>query len=277
MKKVIIMDIDGTLTNEDKIISENTKNKLKELQSQGAVLVLASGRPTRGLMHFAKELEMDKHNGLLVSFNGARVTDCETGNILFDQTMTVDTCKAVLNHMKNFDVIPMVYKGEYLHVTDVYNNIVHAYGRELNIIHYESRLCNYKLCEVDDLEEFADFPMNKILTAGEPDYLQENYKKMMEPFKDSLNCVFTADMYFEFTEKGIDKANALHCALTPLGYTKEDMIAFGDAQNDKTMLEYAGIGVAMGNATQEIKDIADYITLSNNDDGIVHALNELLK
>lgn len=277
MKKVIIMDIDGTLTNEDKVISENTKNKLKELQSQGAVLVLASGRPTRGLMHFAKELEMDKHNGLLVSFNGARVTDCETGNILFDQTMTVDTCKAVLNHMKNFDVIPMVYKGEYLHVTDVYNNIVHAYGRELNIIHYESRLCNYKLCEVDDLEEFADFPMNKILTAGEPDYLQENYKKMMEPFKDSLNCVFTADMYFEFTEKGIDKANALHCALTPLGYTKEDMIAFGDAQNDKTMLEYAGIGVAMGNATQEIKDIADYITLSNNDDGIVHALNELLK
>ena len=277
MKKVIIMDIDGTLTNEDKVISENTKNKLKELQSQGAVLVLASGRPTRGLMHFAKELEMDKHNGLLVSFNGARVTDCETGNILFDQTMTVDTCKAVLNHMKNFDVIPMVYKGEYLHVTDVYNNIVHAYGRELNIIHYESRLCNYKLCEVDDLEEFADFPMNKILTAGEPDYLQENYKKMMEPFKDSLNCVFTAVMYFEFTEKGIDKANALHCALTPLGYTKEDMIAFGDAQNDKTMLEYAGIGVAMGNATQEIKDIADYITLSNNDDGIVHALNELLK
>ena len=277
MKKVIIMDIDGTLTNEDKIISENTKNKLKELQSQGAVLVLASGRPTRGLMHFAKELEMDKHNGLLVSFNGARVTDCETGDILFDQTMSVDTCKAVLNHMKNFDVIPMVYKGEYLHVTDVYNNIVHAYGRELNIIHYESRLCNYKLCEVDDLEEFADFPMNKILTAGEPDYLQENYKKMMEPFKDSLNCVFTADMYFEFTEKGIDKANALHCALTPLGYTKEDMIAFGDAQNDKTMLEYAGIGVAMGNATQEIKDIADYITLSNNDDGIVHALNELLK
>ncbi len=277
MKKVIIMDIDGTLTNEDKVISENTKNKLKELQSQGAVLVLASGRPTRGLMHFAKELEMDKHNGLLVSFNGARVTDCETGDILFDQTMTVDTCKAVLNHMKNFDVIPMVYKGEYLHVTDVYNNIVHAYGRELNIIHYESRLCNYKLCEVDDLEEFADFPMNKILTAGEPDYLQENYKKMMEPFKDSLNCVFTADMYFEFTEKGIDKANALHCALTPLGYTKEDMIAFGDAQNDKTMLEYAGIGVAMGNATQEIKDIADYITLSNNDDGIVHALNELLK
>ena len=84
-------------------------------------------------------------------------------------------------------------------------------------------------------------------------------------------------MYFEFTEKGIDKANALHCALTPLGYTKEDMIAFGDAQNDKTMLEYAGIGVAMGNATQEIKDIADYITLSNDEDGIVHALNELLK
>ncbi len=277
MKKAIIMDIDGTLTNSEKKISEKTKNKLMELQEKGALLVLASGRPDKGLTDLFKELEMDKHHGIIITFNGAKVIDCETNEVLFNQTMTVETCKAVLNHMRNFDVIPMVYKGEYIYVNDVYNNIVHVRGKELNVIKYEASLGNYKLSEVIDMVDFADYPMNKILTAGEPEYLRENYKEMMKPFVDTLNCVFTADMYFEFTEKGIDKANAIRCALLPLGYTKDDIIAFGDAENDKTMIEYAGIGVAMGNAYQDIKDIADYITLSNDEDGIVYALNELLK
>ncbi len=277
MKKAIIMDIDGTLTNSEKKISEKTKNKLMELQEKGALLVLASGRPDKGLTDLFKELEMDKHHGIIITFNGAKVIDCETNEVLFNQTMTVETCKAVLNHMRNFDVIPMVYKGEYIYVNDVYNNIVHVRGKELNVIKYEASLGNYKLSEVIDMVDFADYPMNKILTAGEPEYLRENYKEMMKPFVDTLNCVFTADMYFEFTEKGIDKANAIRCALLPLGYTKDDIIAFGDAENDKTMIEYAGIGVAMGNASQDIKDIADYITLSNDEDGIVYALNELLK
>ena len=277
MKKAIIMDIDGTLTNSEKKISEKTKQKLMEIQKKGALIVLASGRPDKGLTDFVKELEMDKHHGIIVSFNGAKVIDCETNEVLFNQTMTVETCKSVLNHMKNFDVIPMVYKDEYIYVNDVYNNIVHVRGKELNVIKYEASLGNYKLSEVIDMVDFADYPMNKILTAGEPEYLKENYKEMMKPFADTLNCVFTADMYFEFTEKGIDKANAIRCALLPLGYTKDDMIAFGDAENDKTMLEYVGIGVAMGNASQDVKDIADYITLSNDEDGIVHALDKLLK
>ena len=277
MKKVIIMDIDGTLTNEEKVITPKTKEKLLQLQSEGAVLVLASGRPDRGLIDFIEELEMDKHHGIIVAFNGAKVIDCQTKEVLFNQAMSVEMCQKVLNHMKKFDVRPMVYKDDYIYVNDVYNNIVHVWNRELNVMKYEANIGKYKLCEIDDLEKFADYPMNKILTTGEPDYLQENYKAMMEPFKDTLNCVFTAPMYFEFTAKGIDKANAIRLSLLPLGYTKDDMIAFGDAENDKTMIEYAGIGVAMGNATKELKDVADFVTLSNDEDGIAYALQKLLK
>lgn len=277
MKKAIIMDIDGTLTNSEKKISEKTKNKLMELQEKGALLVLASGRPDKGLMQYVKELEMDKHHGIIISFNGAKVIDCQSNEILFNQTMPVETCKAVIKHIKKFDVKPIVYKNDYMYVNDVYDNMVHVWGGELNVIKYEAGLTNYKICEVYDMEEFADYPMNKILIAADDEYLKNNYKDIMEPFKDSLSCVFSADMYFEFTEKGIDKANAIRSSLGSLGYTKDDIIAFGDAGNDKTMLEYAGIGVAMGNASQDIKDIADYITLSNDEDGIVHALNELIK
>ncbi|WP_294373604.1 Cof-type HAD-IIB family hydrolase [uncultured Clostridium sp.] len=274
--KVIIMDIDGTLTNNKKIITEKTKNTLLKAQENGVLLILASGRPTSGLMYFAKELEMDKHHGLLVCFNGSKVIDCQTNKVLFNETMSVEEGQAVLEHMKKFQVKPMIDKGEYMYVNDVFDNEIHHKNQVINIIKYESRNGRFKLCEKDDLAAFADYPLNKILTAGEPEYLEEHYKEMMEPFKDSLSCMFTADFYFEFTAKGIDKAKALDTVLTPMGYKREEMIAFGDGHNDKSMIEYAGIGVAMANAVDALKNIADEITLSNEEDGIAFTLNKHL-
>jgi Cof subfamily protein (haloacid dehalogenase superfamily) len=84
--------------------------------------------------------------------------------------------------------------------------------------------------------------------------------------------MFTAPFYYEFTAKNVDKAKAIDTAFTKLGYTADEMIAFGDAENDISMLEYAGIGVAMGNATEAVKAIADEITLSNDEDGIAESL-----
>ena len=159
-----------------------------------------------------------------------------------------------------------------MYVNDVYDFMVTDGDESLNIIKYESRNCNYKLCEMDDLVEFADWPMNKILTAGDDVYLQAHFEEMREPFKDTLNSMFTAPFYYEFTRKGIDKAKALDTVLTDLGYKSEELIAFGDSQNDKSMIQYAGIGVAMENATDELKNAADEITLSNEQDGLAEAL-----
>ena len=272
--KVIIMDVDGTLTNSKKIISEKTKDALIKAQKSGVLLILASGRPTSGLMDFARELEMDKNNGLLVSFNGAKVINCQTNEVLFNETMSVEDGQAVLEHMKKFDVKPMIDKDNYMYVNDVFNNQIHYKGQPLNIIQYESRGGKFKLCEKDDLVAFADYPLNKILTAGEPEYLQANYKEMMEPFKDTLSCMFTAPFYFEFTAKGIDKAKALDTVLIPMGYKREEMIAFGDGHNDSSMIKYAGVGVAMDNAVEDLKAIADEVTLSNDEDGIAVYLNK---
>lgn len=270
--KVIIMDVDGTLLNSQKKLTPKTKEALIKAQRNGAKVILASGRPTSGLMDLGKELEMDKHNGLFVSFNGSKVLDCETMNVLFNEPMTVEQGKAVLEHMKKFNVRPMIDKGEYMYVNDVYDCDIKSKGQTINIIKYESRGGKFLLCEHNDLSAFVDYPLNKILTAGDDDYLQDNYKEMMEPFKDTLHCVFTAPFYFEFTAEGIDKAKALDTVLKPMGYKQEDMIAFGDGHNDISMVEYAGTGVAMSNAVQELKDIAQHITLSNDEDGIAEAL-----
>lgn len=271
--RVIIMDVDGTLTNGQKVITSKTKEALMKAEESGAILVLASGRPTSGLLDIARELEMDKHHGLLVSYNGSKVIDCETMETLFNQALSVEEGKAVLEHMKKFQKVrPMIDKGEYMYVNNVYDNMIQFNGAPFDVIQYESRGGKFKLCEQEDLAEFVDFPLNKILTTSDPEYLQEHYQEMMEPFKETLSCMFTGPFYFEFTAKGIDKAKALDTVLIPMGYKKEEMIAFGDGHNDASMVKYAGIGVAMENAVQDLKDIADEVTLSNEEDGIAVSL-----
>ena len=207
--KVIIMDIDGTLVNDEKVITPLTKETLLKAQDKGVRLVLASGRPTSGLLKLAEELDMENHHGLFVCFNGSKVVDCQSHETLYNHAISVEDSKAILEHLKNFKARPMFDKDEYMYVNDVFDNTITYKGKSFNVMQYESRGNNYILCEKRDLVAFVDFEINKILTFGDPDYLQAHYKEMMEPFKDRLNCMFTSDFYFEFTAKGVDKAKAL--------------------------------------------------------------------
>lgn len=275
--RVIIMDVDGTLTNSQKVVTPKTREILLKAQEAGIILVLASGRPTSGLRDLARELKMDHYHGLLVCYNGSKVIDCKNEKVLFNQTLSIEEAKAVLEHMKKFDrVRPMIDKGDYMYVTNVYDNIIQWNGKPFNVMEYESRGGKFKLCEVDDLASFVDFPLNKILTTSDPEYLQAHYEAMQAPFKERLSCMFTGDFYFEFTAKGIDKAKALETVLKPMGYLQEEMIAFGDGYNDASMLQYAGIGIAMANAVEDLKALADDVTLSHDEDGIAHALYKYL-
>jgi Cof subfamily protein (haloacid dehalogenase superfamily) len=272
--KAILLDIDGTLTNDRKEITPITKRTLMTAQEYGIRLVIASGRPSRGIFQYGDQLEMRYHNGLFVCYNGARVVDCETGTVYVDITIPQDLTKAVLEHMKKFDVRPVITHGSHMVVEDVYNCMVKDGDRRFNVIEYESRMNGYRLMEAEDLEKYTDFPVNKILTAGDSDYLQAHYKEMSAPFEGKLSMMFTANFYYEFTALGVDKGRALSEAMPKLGIKPEECIAFGDAENDISMLKYAGIGVAMGNGTQAVKDIADEVTLDNNHDGIAEALSK---
>jgi len=270
--KVIIMDVDGTLFNSKKAITVKTKEALLKAQRNGVKLILASGRPTKGLQKLGNELEMDQHHGLFVAYNGSRVIDYESRETLFNEPLSIAEGKAVLEHLKKFDVYPMIDKDNYMYVNNVYADPIRWNGELINIIEYESRNGGYLLCEKKDLSEFLDYKVNKILTAGDPFYLQDHYKEMMAPFKETLSCMFTADFYFEYTAKGIDKAKALDTVLKPMGFAQDQMIGFGDGMNDISMIQYVGIGVAMGNAVQELKNVAQYVTASNDEDGIAEAL-----
>jgi Cof subfamily protein (haloacid dehalogenase superfamily) len=271
--RAIVLDIDGTLLNDQKEISPRTRDSLLRAQEAGVKVVLASGRPISAMERFSKELKLDQHNGLLLSYNGACVTDCATNETLFSQSMSSEVGKEILAHLVNFEVKPMVAHKDYMFVNNVYDCMITTPPHGLrNIIEYESRSGNFKLCEVDNLAEFVDFPLHKILVAGEPEYLTANWKAIMQPFKGRVSGYFSAPFYFEFTDKGIDKAFALDKSLQPLGIKRENVISFGDGENDTSIIAYAGVGVAMGNAIDALKASANEITLSNNEDGIAHML-----
>ena len=271
MTKAILLDIDGTLTNDDKEVTPRTREALKAAQEKGTVLVLASGRADVGLHRFADALDMRSHGGVFVAFNGAKSLNYQTGEVYFEQTMTVEQGRRVLEHMKRFEVASVIDCGEHMWTNDAYFTIERD-GVPWHIVEYEAHNNGFLVCERRDLAAELSWPLNKILNAGEPAYLQEVWRKMCAPFEGELSAMFTAPFYFEFTPLGVDKTRALRATFAALGIDRSEVIAFGDAQNDATMLQWAGIGVAMGNAVDEVKAIANYVTEDNNHDGIASAL-----
>ena len=273
--KAILLDIDGTLTNDDKVITRRTQQALLKCQEKGIILVLASGRTANGLSRYAADLDLAHHNGVLVCYNGAKSLNCQTGQVYFEQSMTVEQGARVLEHMKNFNVAPVIDHGQYMYVNNCFFTIERD-GKPWYILEYEAHSNNYKLCEKHDLAAFVDWRINKILNAGQPEYLQEVWQEMAAPFEGELSSMFTAPHYFEFTPLGVDKVRALKDTFAELGISPDEIMSFGDAQNDLTMIKWAKTGVAMGNAVDEVKAEADYVTGDNNSDGIADALERLV-
>ena len=135
--KVIMMDVDGTLTNDQKKVTPKTKEALIKAEELGAILILASGRPTSGLWDLCRELQMDQYHGLFVSYNGSQVVDCMTKEILFNQALAPEDAREILRHMKHFDrVRPMIGHGEYMYVENVYDNYIQYQGKPFNVMEY---------------------------------------------------------------------------------------------------------------------------------------------
>lgn len=267
MKKIISLDIDGTLYTSEKKISADTKAALLRAQEKGCVLVLASGRPTAGLIPIAEQLSMDKFHGILLAYNGGVVIDFTTGETLYSNVIPNALAKKLLRHLENFDVNPIVDDGKTIFTTDP----------ESFKVPYESSSNHLKIETVANICDAVDFSPAKVLIAAPPEIMNREMEKIRAPFTGELDFVLSTPFYLEATPKGVNKADALKTACSALKISTENIIAFGDAQNDIPMLKVAGYAVAMGNACAELREIADCVTASNDEDGIARALEKLLE
>lgn len=276
MVKAIVLDIDGTLIQDNTEMATSTIESLKIAQEKGIKVILASGRPHRGMIKYADALALDKNEGLLVSYNGAKVTNWQTKEVIFNQALSMEEGRAILEHLKQFDVVPIIEHGSKMFVNNVFQDLGPLPIINVGVIEHEARGGDFLLQEVVDLAAHVDFELNKILVAGRPDYLTEHHQAISAPFEKTISANFSVPFYYEITAQGIDKAKALQVTLQQFGIDASEVIAFGDGENDLTMLQYAGIGVVMENANDKVKAQADFITKSNNEEGIYHALKKYL-
>lgn len=264
--KLIAMDLDGTLLNDQKVITEKTKAALMAAQNKGIRLALASARPSPGLFRERDALDMQNFNGILMSYNGGRIVDAETGKVLFETSMDLQETKQVLRQLEKLPVTPILDDGAKFYVTD----------KDGYKVDYECRNNNMICSEAGNLADFLTFAPIKILMSVQPEELPIVQKQIAAFLPESLTVVQTAAFYLEIIPKVINKGQGIRDICKVLGMEPAEVIAFGDAENDIPMLRTAGMGVAMGNAQETVKAAADMVTLSNNDDGIAAALEKLL-
>ncbi len=264
--KLIALDLDGTLNNDQKQITAKTKTALIAAQERGIRLMLASARPSPGLCKERDILRLQNHGGILMSYNGGRIVDAATGRALFETAMDMETARAVLRRLEDLPVTPILDDGKQFFATDV-----NGYK-----VDYECKNNNMVCSEVGNLAGFLHFAPIKILMSVEPALLPEVQQKIATFLPRELTVVQTAPFYLEVIPRRIHKGQGILDMCRALGISPADVIAFGDAENDIPMLQAAGIGVAMGNAAEKVKAAADFVTLSNNDDGIAAALEKYL-
>ncbi len=264
--KLIAVDLDGTLYNDQLKITSDTLNTMIKAQEMGIRIALASGRPLPGLFHARDLLKLNEHHGMLVAYNGGKVVDTTTNEVLYDKYIPDDLAMELLEHLKDYPVNPIIDDGKVLYVTD--KNGYRVKEEALND--------SMEYVEVPSLTEHLDFHLNKILTAVDPQKTYDVLETIGMPFRDQVTFVRTAPYYIEAIPVGTSKASGLSNVCKGLGIDSSEVIAFGDAENDLEMIQFAGHGVAMGNSCDALKDAADEVTLTNNEDGIAHTLNHLL-
>ncbi|AJS61548.1 Cof-type HAD-IIB family hydrolase [Paenibacillus sp. IHBB 10380] len=263
--KMIVLDLDDTLLRDDLTISSRTKQALMDAQEAGVKVVLASGRPTFAMTHIAKELELEKYGSFILSFNGAKITNCATNEQLFSSTLSPATVHELYNISRQEEVGIHTYVGD---------DIVTPANNEYTDI--EGEITGMPIVEAEHFAEAIQEPVVKVIMVAAAEKLVDLEKKLQQQLQGKLNVVRSKPFFLEFTEAGVDKGTSLHHLIQKLDIEQGEVIAMGDSYNDLAMIKFAGLGVAMGNAPDDIKEIANYVTDTNMEDGVAKVVETFI-
>ena len=265
--KLLVLDVDGTLLNDEREISKRTLAALLKVQQMGVRIVLASGRPTYGLMPLAKTLELGNYGGFILSYNGCQIIKAQNGEILFERRINPEMLPYLEKKARKNGFAIFTYHDDTL-ITDSPDN---------EYIKNEALLNNLKIIKEDEFSTAIDFAPCKCMLVSDKEKaligLEQHWEKRLAGTLDA----FRSEPYFlEVVPCGVNKANTLGALLEHLGVTREEVIAVGDGVCDVTMLQLAGMGIAMGHSQDSVKVCADYVTASNEEDGVALAVEKLI-
>lgn len=264
--KAIALDLDGTLTNSQKKVSEKNKQVISKAIEEGIKVILASGRPLFGITPVADILELEKKGGYILAYNGGNIVDCMTGELIYSRFIPQECVHDICRESENNDVYAITY----------YKDKVLSQSDEDEYVKKEAFCNGADIKKVESLEQFVDYPVAKYIIVGEHNKLLPVEKVLKEKHGNLLDIFFSEDYFLEVVPKGVAKDKSLEALLDKLGIKREELIACGDGMNDLPMIEYAGLGVAMENAYPKVKESADVIAPSNDDDGVAYIMEKYM-
>lgn len=264
MYKLVAIDIDGTLLKNDKTISERNRECINKAMKMGIKVVITTGRPILGIMTYLKELDLIGEDEYAIADNGATVYNTKDFSLIHEKALTGKDIKYIYPFMKkdNTEIELHVPEGGLVE-------------KDAGTVFPKKRMPYMELKTIDIMKDVKDEDkILKFLVFGESHVIEGMYSSIPEELLDKYTVVRALNHMFEFMYKGSTKASGIEVLGKHLGIKREEIISIGDELNDLDMIEYAGLGVAMGNAREEVKNKADFITKSNEEDGVAYVFEK---
>ena len=262
--KMLVVDMDDTLLTDNYEISSENKEMLLKAQEMGVYVVLASGRPTSAMIEFAKELQCDVNNSFMISFNGSVITDLKEDKILFEHSLTKEQIHSLYDFSQQNNTHIITY---------IDGQIISE--RHSEYIDIEKNITGLKLNIVSSFKDTVTTSAVKCILLEEPKYLK-SVETVLKAAMPDLSICMSKPFFLEAAPNGIDKGASIKILAEKLNIHQSEIIAVGNAGNDLTMVQFAGLGVWVDNVDPELRHFADVIVASNNNHGVAEVVRRFI-
>ncbi|NLY18984.1 MAG: HAD family phosphatase [Clostridiaceae bacterium] len=260
--KLLAVDVDGTLVNNNREVTEKTKEYIKMAIEKGIVFTISSGRPIQGVKLITEQIGVDIP---VITYNGAMVITADGKNIIYSCNMKEEDVLEIEKYGKEFNTTIAIWSENKLYTNRI----------DEKALKY-SQVSGTKPQRYSNLKELVKKGINKMLWFDDIERINSFERELHGKLGPSVNFHTSQPIYLEFVDRNASKAIALEKLGQYYNIKREEMIAVGDGFNDLSMIEYAGLGVAMENAPDEVKKAADFLTLSNEEDGVAFVIEKFI-
>lgn len=267
MYKLLAIDIDGTLFNDRKEITQEVNEAIQVAKAKGVKVVICTGRPMGGVRPVIEELRLTDEDEYVITYNGALVQNTHTDEIVAENSLTTSDLRVL------YDLSEQVQSP--MHFFD--SERVYTPNKDINkYTVYESH-ANQVPLHYRQIEEISkDTLIPKVMFIEEPERLTNIIAAIPKSFREKYTMVQSTPYFLEILHPSVNKGNAVKHLAEKLSIKQEEIICIGDGDNDFEMVKYAGCGVAMANAVESVKEVAEFLTLSNNENGVAYAIEKLI-
>ncbi|MCI6904424.1 Cof-type HAD-IIB family hydrolase [Streptococcus alactolyticus] len=265
--KLLALDLDGTLFDSQKVVSEENKQALRAARDKGVKVVITTGRPLKAVEDLLDELDLISDEDYIITFNGGLVQKTN-GKILDKSQLTRDQLRRLHGALEPlglpFDVLS--------------DGIVYSLPSQGNHSHYPQANPKLTFVELDSFDEIPkDVIYNKVVSVTDPEFLDKQILQLPKDLYEAFEIFKSREIILEMMPKGVHKAAGLQQLIDHLGFLPEQVMAMGDEENDLSMLKWAGLGVAMANAVPKVKAIANHTTTRTNEEsGVAETIEEYI-